>query len=282
MKTFYKTVQETIKNAEQKISLDSENAIDESRRMTILLKELLNELRARVLTGGFRDSEEEKEFFRKIKPEVQGKLLYYNKVFRIEIGRPVNFGAIYQTYFLNQLQRLEENYNEHISGSEFYRYYRSGSRERDNCYFIRGRMDFDTGLQSHFFESDPLFSTYYDYKVSRIIESDLLYEYLLMRTSNDLENSRLLLSDFGNESVNWTDSKNALIELIYALYATECIGNGNVGIKKVTLAFQSLFNIHLGDVHHAFHRMKYRSGSRSIFLERMKSSLEQYMDKEFM
>lgn len=282
MKAFYKTIQEKIKDAEQRISLDADNAIEESRRMAILLKELLNELRTRVLTGGFQDENEEMDFFRKIKPEVQGKLLYYNKVFRIEIGRPVNFGTMYQTYFLTQLQRLEENYNEHISGSEFYRYYRSGSKERDNGYFIRGKMDFDTGLQSHFFESDPLFSTYYDYKVSRIIETDLLYQYLLMRTSSDLDNNRILLSDFGNESVNWTDSKNALIELIYALYATESIGNGNIGIRKVALVFQSLFNIQLGDVHHAFHRMKYRSGSRSIFLERMKSSLEQYMDKEFM
>ncbi|AZA54488.1 MAG: RteC domain-containing protein [Chryseobacterium sp.] len=282
MKAFYKTIQERIKDAEQQVSLDSENAIEESRRMAILLKELLNELRTRVLTVGFQDESEEIDFFRKIKPEVQGKLLYYNKVFRIETGRPVNFGTMYQTYFLTQLHRLEENFKEHISNSEFYRYYRSDSRERDNSYFTRGKMDFNTGLQSHFFESDPLFSTYYDYKVSRIIETDLLYQYLLMRTSNDLENTRVLLSDFGNESVNWTDSKNALIELIYALHATECIGNGNIGIRKVALAFQSLFNIQLGDVHHAFHRMKYRSGSRSIFLERMKSSLEQYMDKEFM
>ncbi|MBT2559791.1 RteC domain-containing protein [Pedobacter sp. ISL-68] len=282
MKTFYKIVHEKIKDAEQQISLDSENAIEESRKMTILLKELLNDLRDRVISSGFREKADEIEFFRKIKPEVQGKLLYYNKVFRIEIGRPINFGNIYQTYFDSELQRLEQNYKEHISSSEFYRYYQSGSREKDDTYFIRGNIDFNLGLQSHFFESDPLFSTYYDYKVSRIIESDLLYQYLLMRTTNDLEFNRISVSDFGDQMVHWTASKNALIELIYALHATECIGNGNIGIRKVALAFQNLFNIQLGDFHHAFHKMKYRAGNRGLFLERLKSSLEQYMDKEFM
>jgi hypothetical protein len=36
----------------------------------------------------------------------------------------------------------------------------------------------------------------------------------------------------------------------------------------------------LGDIHHAFHRMKVRSGSRTAFLDRLKTSLEEYMDKD--
>nr|WP_325641297.1 RteC domain-containing protein [Chitinophaga sp.] len=33
-------------------------------------------------------------------------------------------------------------------------------------------------------------------------------------------------------------------------------------------------------MHYSFHRMKYRAGSRTSFLDQLKSSLEEYMDKD--
>lgn len=35
----------------------------------------------------------------------------------------------------------------------------------------------------------------------------------------------------------WTNSKNALIELIYALYAVGAISHGEIGIRKINLAY---------------------------------------------
>ena len=46
------------------------------------------------------------------------------------------------------------------------------------------------------------------------------------------------------------------------------------------MMFQILFGITLGDLHHAFHRMKTRAGSRTAFLDQLKISLEAYMDKD--
>jgi len=282
MKTFYRDVQIRIREQEQGIGLNSSYAIEESRKMAILLKDLLDQLRERVVLNGFANESEEIEFFKKIKPNVMGKLLFYNKVFRIETSRPVSLGHIHQAYFSKELQRLERNYKDHISGTEFYRYYRSGSSLHDSEFFVRGKMDMNKGLKSHAFESDPHFSTYYDFKVSRIIENDLLYEYLLSRIDNGLTNLSALNLESGYETICWTESKSALIELIYALHATECITHGKIGIRKVASVFQALFNVQLGDVHHAFYRMKDRTGNRSLFLERMKDSLEQYMDKELL
>ena len=80
--------------------------------------------------------------------------------------------------------------------------------------------------------------------------------------------------------VFWTDSKNALIELVYALYASGAISHGKIGIRKISLMFQIIFRIPLGDLHHAFHRMKTRAGSRTAFLDQLKTSLEEYMDRD--
>ena len=82
------------------------------------------------------------------------------------------------------------------------------------------------------------------------------------------------------KDIFWTDSKNALIELIYALYASGVITNGKIGIGKISLVFQILFHAELGDIHHAFHRMKTRAGSRTAFLDQLKIALEEYMDKD--
>lgn len=279
MKNSYRNVLVKIKEAEQKISWDSRNVIQESMKMAFLLKDLLTETRESVMRDGFLDETDEIEFFRKIKPEILGKLLYYNKVFRIETSCPVCRGSIYQHYFSTELEKLEQNYKEHIGNSEFYRYYRSGNKDQDTVFFVRGNINLNNGLHSYIFEADLSFSTYYDHKVSRIIESDLLSEYLLLKVNEGMDYGILALEP-GSEQMCWTESKNALIELIYALHATQCITNGQVGIRKVALLFQNIFNVQLGDVHHAFHRMKDRSGNRSIFLERMKSSLELYMDKD--
>ncbi|GAA5089429.1 hypothetical protein GCM10023210_14250 [Chryseobacterium ginsengisoli] len=80
--------------------------------------------------------------------------------------------------------------------------------------------------------------------------------------------------------VYWTESKNALVELIYALYCSESVSNGRVGIRKISETLQVLFRIKLGDIHHAFHRMKDRTGSRTIFLDQLKNAVETYMDKD--
>ncbi|WP_446677061.1 RteC domain-containing protein [Sphingobacterium daejeonense] len=78
----------------------------------------------------------------------------------------------------------------------------------------------------------------------------------------------------------WTNTQNALIELIYALYASASVAYGKISIRKLALIFQVIFRIPLNDLHHAFHRMKTRTGSRTVFLDQLKISLEEYMDKD--
>ncbi len=133
-------------------------------------------------------------------------------------------------------------------------------------------------MDSFIFEIDPEFSTYYDFKVARIIANDLLYAYL---------SSRLLLlkSKTGGgrvvdvDELKWPESASALIELIYALYAAEVFSKGRISIRGLSRFFQEAFGISLNEIHHAFHRMKTRSGSRTVFLDRLKLSLEDYMDR---
>tara|TARA_R110000868_G_scaffold407011_1_gene687889 strand:+ start:825 stop:1670 length:846 start_codon:yes stop_codon:yes gene_type:complete len=269
-----------IHNKEVKILSQNKKLIDEAYEMTLYLQDLLFTSKKYVIEEGFKNDQEEIYFFHTIKPKILGKLIYYNKVYRIEIGCAVNNGKLYHTYFANRLQELKKEYDEHICNSDFYRYYRSGRSDKDEVYFRLGNINYHDGLNSFVFEIDPHFSTFYDYKVARIIANELLYTYLLTKINPDEKPDVILQNTESTKDVFWTDSKNALIEIVYALYASGAISHGKIGIRKISLLFQILFRIPLGDLHHAFHRMKTRTGSRTVFLDKLKLSLEEYMDKE--
>ncbi|WP_412468694.1 RteC domain-containing protein [Pedobacter sp. KLB.chiD] len=277
MKTYYKILEQRIKQNEQAITFDVYKCIDESRKMSALLFSVLSDLKDFVRQNGFKNESEEIEFFRKMKPSVLGKLLFYNKVYRIEIGRPNCFGPLAESYFTQELKKIERLYSD-MSSSEFYKYYRSGTAHNDSMYFLRGNFNLDMGLDGYAFNSDPDFTTYYDFKISKIIETDLLYDYLIIRIQDSLVKSGISNEEL--EGLQWTATKSALVELIYAVYASESVNGVNCGIRKLVLIFQDLFHIELGDVHHLFHRMKYRAGNRTLFLDKMKTALEVYMDRD--
>lgn len=277
MKAFYHNVQQTIQQNEDKITLDTYTSIEESRRMSLLLNGLLNDLKLFVSENGFKNDEEEVEFFRHMKPNVMGKLLFYNKVYRIEVGRPQHYGPIAENYFNAELQKIQHFYSD-VSYCDFYKYYRAGTRHHDKIYFRRGNVDLSIGLHGYAFNSDPHFSTYYDFKVSKIIEADLLYNYLIVRIEDSIRRNTKI--DETLHQIRWTGSKSALVELIYAIHASESITGVNFGVRKLVLLFQEMFHVDLGDVHHLFHRMKYRGGNKTIFLDKLKASLEMYMDRE--
>lgn len=254
-----------IKEYEKKVSGETTNVIDESYRITTYLRELLVRIKYQIVKEGFKEGTEEIDFFKNIKPQILGKLIYYNKVFRIESSCPVNNGKMYHAFFSNELEELKEEYKDHICNSDFYRYYRSRRTDRDSEYFMLGKINYHNGLNSFVFEIDSSFSTYYDYKIARIIANELLYSYLLAKTNPDQKIDFILQNPESVREIFWTGSKNALIELIYALHASGTISHGKIGIRKISLAFHILFRIPLGDIHHAFHRMKDRAGSELHF-----------------
>ena len=207
------------------------------------------------------------------------KLIYYNKVYRIESTCPVDSGNLHQNYFSMHLRELKQEYTEHVRNSDFYRYYRSGRTDRDEQYFTLGKINCYDGLNSFAFEVDSKFSTYFDYKIAKIMANELIYNYLTTKLSPE-QNPDVLLQHEGTKDILWTQSKNALIELIYALYASDAISHGKLGIRKISTVFQILFRVSLNDIHNSFHRMKTRAGSRTLFLDQLKQSLEEYMDKD--
>lgn len=270
-----------IQQEEHRICFDSLEMVDEADKMIHFIQNILTDIKQQVIKDGFQSEHEEIDFFKRIKPHILGKLFYYNKVYRIETSCPVKSGKLYYKHFSKALGKLNMEHKKNMYNSGFYQYYRSGRTDFDHIYYRLGNIHFNTGLNSFAFEIDPQVSTYYDYKAAKIISTELLYAFLFSKVSPQDKEVKLLNkpSHYHNELI-WTGSKAALVELIYALHASGNISHGKIGLRKMSSIVESILKIELGDVHHSFYKMKERSRSRTNFLELLKTSLEQFMNRK--
>lgn len=271
-------VENYILKEEEKVFTNSLNIISNAKHMVLYISEILSTLKRAILGQGFRNDQDEIHFFKEIKPKILSKLIFYNKLYRIETFSPTYSNTLLENYYLKKIEQLSAEFKIHAHKTDFYRYYKSERTDKDMEYFTLGNIDFNNGLSSIVFEIDPKFSTYYDYKIARILANEHLYEYLQAKILS-IQTSCDYTGFQDNDSLIWSESQNALIELIYALHVTGSINYGKGEIRKIAVFFQGVFGISLTDMHHAFHRMKTRSKSKTSFLDKLKESLENYMGK---
>lgn len=279
MKQAYKNILLSIDKEQINVSRSEKSDINEAYHMVSFLDKTLTELKVQISQKGFESIRDEIIFFKQVKPEILGRLMFYNKVIKIEGYSPINSDLI-EPYYNEQIKLLKKEYKKNIASTEFYRYYRTGRSDKDELYYRLGNINFFDGVDSFFFEVDREFSTYYDYKVAQIKTYDLYHSYLSGKFNRiePTDNDKFDIVD--DAEFSWTDSKNALIELIYALHISRSVSNGRVGLRKISQMFEEIFEVSLGDIHHAFYQMKFRAGQRARYLHFLKHSLEQYMDND--
>lgn len=234
-------------------------------------------LKALIADYEFPDKTEEIKFFKKTKPGLFCKLIYYRKIYNIEINRPMCSYQKQIAYLENEQDQINSFYEKNI---EFIQYYRSGKTILDEYYFLRGRRELELNLESFYFERDPKFSTNFDFKLARILANDMLVAYL------HCELVKIKREEYGIESlpvqkssVEWTDKKSALVELIYAVHSEKSINFGNVDLKVLATLCEKIFNIKLGDIYRIFLEIRGRKGERSVYLQKLIDALNRRMDE---
>jgi hypothetical protein len=132
---------------------------------------------------------------------------------------------------------------------------------------------------------DPDFSTSQDCMVAKIMANDRLEVFLkteldaLVIKANNPGWGQLGM--LGNTPLQWTDNKTALVELIYALYATGSINNGHSEIKELAAFFEQAFNVRLTDIYHTYLEIKIRS-TPTKFIDNLKTSLLRKIEEDYL
>lgn len=155
------------------IDMESCNiSIEESVSMINFLNENLKEMRSHFLSLEFINTKDEICFFKEIKPEVLGLILYFNKIHTLELKCPNGSNDTLKEYYQNELNSLTYFFERNL---DFYQYYRSKATHLDENYFLRKKnLCYNLCLDSVVFIIDKEFSTGYDYKVAKILCNEML------------------------------------------------------------------------------------------------------------
>ena len=280
MNLFITKLNQELNKQLQIIDLEETNLINKAQKSIACVKNTLSKLKNFILHYTFKNDEEEILFFKEIKPGIFSQLIYYTKLNNIESKRPIGSFEIQQKYLLNELEKLTSYFNSHL---EFYRYYRMKSTFLDDKLFVRGREDFHLHLDNIMIYVDPEFSTSQDYMVAKIMANDRLEVYL--KTEIDALSIKAnnpnwgQVGNLGSSSLQWTESKTALVELIYALQASTAINKGGVDIRELVALFEQIFNVRLTDVYRTYLEIKIRA-IPTKFLDSLKVGLVKKIEED--
>lgn len=272
---FVKGLQKEIQKNIDRLERSEDNVIKKSLEVSHIVGEAFDQLKEFIKSYEFQSETEEIEFFKEIKPRLFSQLIYYRKLYNIEMMRPQASIEVQKEYLKDELDAINKYTNKRL---DFIRYYRSGATYLDKLYFLRGQTDTEQYLESFYYELDPLFSTNCDFKVARIIANDMLMPYLLNEIEKlDYENHKCGTQPFPETRLTWQASKSVLIEILYALDSGSCFGN--VPLTQVASYFENVFNVRLdSNLSRAFSDMKIRNnptqgldGLKEALLKRMQS-----------
>lgn len=251
-----------------------------SEKCIKVVKDTLEAIREIVLEEDFKNTQDEIEFFKTVKPKVYSKLIYYAKLFGIESKRPRGSSKS-QIYYLNeQIEKLQVYFNDNL---EFYHYYRRGLNTLDKNYYVRGKSNIRLFPDTFHFFTDKKFATSHDSTVATIMAYDMLIIYLkkeIDTLENNNFNMEATVQPFSKRSnLYWTGSKTDLIELIYALHSSGVINSGTADIKEMAVACEHIFNVDLGHYYHTFIELKSRKTNRTKFIDQLREALIKRMEE---
>ena len=271
MKVFVSNLEKEITGRLKKIELSDLNILKKSLEASLVLGDAFQQLREFIDSHIFNNEAEEIEFFKVIKPRLYHRLLYYRKVYNIEMNRPVGVDS-QKAYLIDEIKAINRYNTKH---SDFVRYYRSGMTHLDSLYYLRNRTDVSLYLESFHYERDPKFSTNADFKVAKLLANELLSAYLKGELEA-LEYVKTASTDsLPSVRLTWQDSKTDLTELIYMLDSKHSFGN--VPLTQLATYIANVFNTQLDtNLSRTFCDMKLRNNP-TLWIDKAKQALLQRM-----
>ncbi|WP_238555503.1 RteC domain-containing protein [Chryseobacterium sp. P1-3] len=236
----------------EQISFDQKNnPIDLYERSLMEIDAAIRAIKLDVSSYQFSTVADEVYFFKEIKPVFISQFIYFSKLLSIEAAKP-NAGELsLKEYFECELELLKNFYENH---TDFYEYYRRKATYLDQKYFVRNQFDLKTKIEAGLYDYDEKFATSHDHLISQIMANDRLEKYLLKSIA---EINVYVYEKITDKSpLQWSASKSALVELLYALHNTRSFNGGNIEFSEIIKFTEKSLNINLGNFYKTLHEIK--------------------------
>lgn len=258
--------------SDKRISLKKSNeGIHLCNNALYLLKEIVEK-------HGFENVKAEIHFFKKIKSEPLSSLVYFSEVRSCELLMP-KIGVNNQLSFLKKkIRRINKFFNRNW---DFVHYMEQELNYLDKQYFTRENQEFPVYALPEACYLDPKFFTSKDMLWARVKGMNHFIVYVKsLIIEIGLQNKEQHPQHQFAKPLQWTSSKAALTELIYALYVTKAVNNGKDDIKSIATNFEMLFDINLDNLYKTYFEIKARKGRRTRFLEELAERFNEKMEND--
>lgn len=270
------------------IILDLENELSKMKRVSEKISEqmeyaighckvALDRMRELVIKQGFSDQESEIYFFKKIKPTVYSRLLYYRAVFDLESKCQKADSSIIRRYFQKRIYKINEYMEERQVKVQ---YFKCEYKHLDEKYFVRGTTEIPLELRSSHHLLDEEFFTWHDHTFSTIMANEMLIDYI-RRELDKLDKPVGYDQPNYKSPLKWTGHKIDLGEIIYALLYSGAVNNGNASIIELAEAFEQIFNVEIKeDIYRYRLDIQQRKIERTKFLNHLIAILRRIIDEK--
>ncbi len=250
----------------------------DTNTIIILCRNLLTKFHKIVVAKKFETIALEIEFFKEIKQVPLSNLIYYSEIRSLELHFPRANKKKQENYIRNRMDKIN---NFFIHNIDFTEYIDMEKTYLDEQYFTRKHLDEHMITHTKFYYLHPDFNTSHDLLLGKFIAYKRLVHYLYTKLNyleNPLETEYQDLSLKHN--LQWTATKVALTELVYGLYHSGAINNGNVEIKEIAEAMSQIFHMDLGDYYRTYSEIRLRKKSRAKFIDKLSFSLSSKLESE--
>jgi len=244
----------------------------------ILCRTLLGYFQKIIPNSSFTKIAYEIEFFKETKQVPLHNLIYYSEIRSLEIHYP-RLNKRKQEFYIRQ--RMDKVNRFYLHNIDFIQYVESGKTYLDEHYFTRKYFDENIITHTKFYVLNAEYNTSHDILLAKFSAYQKLIGYLyhklnVLEDSNNLPN----LNFKNKKKLQWTSSKVALTELVYALNSSGAINNGTADIKEIATAFQKVFNFELGDYYRTYLEIRSRKKSKTKFLEELSYTFSKKLESE--
>jgi hypothetical protein len=163
-----------LENNLESLKISNENVLILSQKAVGLCSDVLMEMKKTVKKNDFQSTEQEIYFFKKIKPQVYSKLIFYHTLFKIETKKPKS-NLLHEKYYKRVLKKLHKYFK---IKEDIFQYYLSEQEYNDELYFLRENRNITNPTDTLIPYIDHEFSTLHDYTFSCIIAHEQLIKYI--------------------------------------------------------------------------------------------------------
>ena len=260
----------------EQIKLQSKNILEQSYKSIEVCRNLLSTIKKEVTANKFDSIEAEIHFFKDVKQFPLVHLIYYSEIHSFEIQFPKADKKAQLKFIKKKIGKLNRFFLYNI---DFGQYVNSNATHFDKEYYTRDYLDTYHITTSKFYFQDPDFSTPRDMLLGKFKAYNSLVTYLDERMFSIKTNSKgKSLNPTPTEKIAWPFSNTDWAELIYALWFSGLRQKG-LSIIQVSQKLHEVFDRESTDIYKSFADMKNRKHSRTLFLDRMVTSLLFGMDK---